>query len=149
MARKIKVRIMKRDSREVPVKVKPVPVGKIRELAESMLKLPQVKMQATNWFAPGIYMRELIMPAGVVVVGKEHRTEHLNVMISGRAMLLIDGVWRYVCAPYVCKSQPGTMKVGVVYEQVRWLTVHPNPENDKNTRRLESKLTVKHRKQIS
>lgn len=119
-----------------------VATADIRAVAKSLRTLPQVDLPVVNRFADGVYMRELVMPAGVFVVGKEHRTEHLNVMLTGRATLLIDGKRVEAVAPFVCKSKPATMKVAFVHEEVRWLTVHPNPDNKKNVRRLENRLTI-------
>jgi hypothetical protein len=111
-------------------------------MADALRTFPQVKCPVVNRFAPGIYARELTMPAGAIVVGKEHRTEHLNVMLTGRATLLIDGEPVEAVAPFVCKSKARTMKVAMIHEEVRWLTVHPNPDNERNVRKLVNILTV-------
>jgi hypothetical protein len=121
-------------------KIKGATKPAIKRLAAKLLTLPQTKCPVVNRFAPGIYAREILMPAGNMVVGKEHRTGHLNIMLTGRALLLVNGVAQEVTAPFICKSKPGAMKVAVIYEDCRWLTIHPTKE--RNLRKLEKILTV-------
>ena len=35
-------------------------------------------------FAPGVYARELTMAAGLIVLGKIHKTRHLNIITKGK-----------------------------------------------------------------
>jgi len=118
----------------------------ILQLANRLLAGPHVKLPVRSYFAPGVYARELMMPAGTVVVGKEHRTEHLNIMLTGKATLIIDGQPVEAVAPFVINSKAGTMKVAAVHEPVRWLTVHPNPGDCRNVCKLEGALTVPFRR---
>jgi hypothetical protein len=123
------------------VKIKGATKPAIKRLAAKCLaELPQTECPVVNRFAPGIYARELLMPAGNLVIGAEHRTAHLNIMLTGRATLLVNGVAREVVAPFICKSEPGVMKVAIVHEDCRWLTIHPT--NERNLRKLEKLLTV-------
>src|SRR5690242_10473496 len=64
----------------------------IERLEAQLLSEPQLPAPVTHHFAPGVYMREIFMPAGAFVIGHEHRTEHLNVILTGRASVMMDGV---------------------------------------------------------
>jgi hypothetical protein len=54
--------------------------GRIVQLEAVMKELPEdqkLHIEPKHYFAPGIYMREMTMPKGSIVVGKIHKTEHL------------------------------------------------------------------------
>lgn len=114
----------------------------VMERAEGiMLEMPQVECPVIHHFAPGVYMREMRVPAGTIVIGHEHKTEHLNVVMSGRAVVMIDGVRHDVRAPYAVTSKPGTRKIALVLEDMVWATVHATTETDPE--KLEAALITK------
>ncbi len=99
-----------------------------------------IECPVTHYFAPGIYMRELFMPAGSIIIGKIHRTEHLNIVEKGRLHLLNeDGTVEEIIAPKTFVSKAGVQKAARVYEDTVWKTVHPTDETDIAT--LEALLT--------
>ena len=126
---------------------RPAPNAAIERLEGRLLSLPQVPMPLTHRFAPGVYLREIFMPAGTFVIGHEHKTEHFNVVLSGRARVLIDGVVTEIKAPSVFVSKPGVRKVLVIEEDMRWATVHATTETD--VHRLEADLIIKSRAHVS
>lgn len=81
-------------------------------------------------FGPNVYLREIFMEAGKhrFVIGASHKTEHFNIVMSGRASVLMDyetGEWQDIQAPSVFISKPGVKKILVIHEDMRWITVHP------------------------
>lgn len=106
-----------------------------------LLALPQLELPVKHLFAPGCYARELLMPAGSLVMGHEHKTEHFNVMLSGRMRVFMDGEVRDMVAPCICVSKAGTRKVALILVDVIWVTFHPTDET--NVEKLESDLIVK------
>jgi|SRR6185437_6130330 len=85
-----------------------------------------------HYFAPGVYARELTMPAGATILGKRHKTRHLNIISKGRVSFRVgdgEGV-RHVEAPYTFISEPGMQKLFYVHEETIWTTVHPTDETD-------------------
>lgn len=102
------------------------------------LALPQVACPVVHTFAPGVYLREVRLPAGSLVVGHCHRHAHLNVMMEGRALLIgDDGHANEVCAPYQVITPPGR-KVAQILEPTVWVNVYATDERDVET--LESML---------
>lgn len=97
----------------------------VYETTRRLLRMEQAHCPVTHRFAPGIYTREVFMPAGTFAIGFKHRTEHLNVMSKGRMLLLIDGQRLEVSAPYVMKSRAGLQKFAHVLEDTLWMTIHP------------------------
>ena len=89
---------------------------------------PQMPLRHT--FAPGAYARQLLIPAGSIVVGKIHKHAHLNMLMVGLAVVATeDGIQEYA-APYVFTSQPGTKRVVAAVTDVIWVTVHVTEETD-------------------
>lgn len=108
----------------------------------AMLRMPnQIECNVRHVFAPGVYVREMTMPKHSIVLGHEHTTEHLNVVLKGKAIVLIDGVRHTVEAPFIVTSKPGTRKIALVLEEMVWCTIHPTTETD--VEKLESQLIKK------
>lgn len=105
-------------------------LGKIEKLEAEMLMIPQVTTLLTHHFAPGVYLREIEMPAGAFIIGHEHKTEHLNIVLSGKAIVMAEGVIHHIEAPYIFKSNAGVRKVLYIIETMRWATVHPTDETN-------------------
>lgn len=115
---------------------------RIVALEDEMLKMPQVEIKTTHHFAPGIYMREIFIPKGVLLTGKIHKTEHLNILSQGRLSVLTEGGIETLVASTVVKSQPGIKRAGYAYEDSVWITVHHNPENEQDLLKLEDIFTA-------
>jgi hypothetical protein len=85
----------------------------------------------THRFTPGLYIRELFMPAGSVVVGKKHLIEHPYAMTRGRKWMYIEGHgWRMCIAPETGITPVGTQRLAVVLEDTVWTTYHPTTLTD-------------------
>jgi quercetin dioxygenase-like cupin family protein len=114
---------------------------KIARAEAALIDLPQLDLPLTHRFAPGLYFREIFMPQGALVIGHEHKTEHFNVVLTGKAMVQIDGKVEIIAAPSVFVSKPGIRKVLYILEDMRWATLHPTDETD--IAKLEDLLIIK------
>jgi len=102
----------------------------IEELEHAMLKLPQATCNVRHIFAPGLYVRELSMPAGTVAIGHRQKQQHLNVLLAGRVNVINpDGTTSELRAPLTFVGEPGR-KVGYVLEDVVWMNIYPTTETD-------------------
>jgi quercetin dioxygenase-like cupin family protein len=106
--------------------------------ADELSRMPQVKCPLTHYQPPGVYCRQIFMPAGTFVVGHVHNTEHINIVIQGKARVLMDGVVHEIEAPFNFVSKKGVRKVLYILEDMIWMTVHPTKE--KNLEKLLPKL---------
>lgn len=112
----------------------------IAYLGHRLAELPQTELPLKHHFAPGVYMREISMPAETVVIGMIHRTEHLNVLVSGACFIIHDdGRREELRAPMTFVSKAGVQKVLYITEDMIWMTVHVTNETDIPT--LEAMLT--------
>lgn len=102
-----------------------------------------VEMPVTNRFTPGLYMREIFMPAGTMLTSKIHKTCHPFVVLEGKVSVWNgDGDEEYIEGPFVGITQPGTRRVLYIHEDTRWITFHPSDETD--LEKLEDQLIEPH-----
>lgn len=100
-------------------------------IGHCLSELPQVECPLQHHFAPGLYMREIFMPAGTVVIGMIHKTEHFNILVRGACHIMHDnGTTEELRAPKVFVSKAGVQKVLHITEDMVWLTTHPTDETD-------------------
>jgi len=91
---------------------------------------PQVKCEEKHHFGPNIYIKEVTMPAGSLIIGKSHRMEHLCNMISGRMFILQDdGSKKELVAPMTFMAKPGR-KVAYIVETVVFQNIYSTSETD-------------------
>ena len=85
-----------------------------------------------NTFAPGMYIRELFMPAGMVVVSKIHKTSYPNFLLQGKIAVTTTGSDEQAIleGPTYFVSPKGIQKVGIVLEDATWVTVHATKSTD-------------------
>ena len=105
-------------------------VGDLETVEARLLSGPQVEVPIVNHFAPGIYLREAIMPAGALVIGHAHKHEGFNIVLTGSALVKIDGKICEIKAPCILKAAAGTRKIAYVIEEMRWVNVHATTETD-------------------
>jgi hypothetical protein len=103
---------------------------KIDVLLREVSALPQVECPVQHFFGPSIYIREVVMPAGTVVVGKYHKEDHLCNMVEGRMVVVgEDGEQREVVAPAVFMAKKGR-KTAYIIETVRFQNIYSTDETD-------------------
>ena len=113
----------------------------IEKLEDAMLaQTEQVECPLTHRFSDGVYVREIFMPQGTFVLGAEHKTKHLNVILMGRARVLVDGEVKEIRAPYTFESEAGVRKVLYILEDMIWQTIHVNADDERNVEQLEARL---------
>lgn len=83
-------------------------------------------------FSEGVYARTIAMPKGAIIVGKKHKTRHLNIIVQGSARVWIEGEVRIITAPYIFESKENCRKVLYIEEDMLWTTIHVTDETDTN-----------------
>jgi len=91
---------------------------------------PQVKCEEKHHFGPNIYIKEVTMPAGSLIIGKHHRMEHLCNMMSGRMIVVdSDGNRAELIAPMTFMAKPGR-KIAYIIETVVFQNIYSTSETD-------------------
>lgn len=104
----------------------------VADLEKEMLEMPQADCPVAHHFGPGIYIREVTLPAGIFAVGHTQRYEHLNIMLTGKVAIVDGDQVRVLEAPLIFTGKPGR-KVGYVLETCVWQNVYATDETDIDT----------------
>lgn len=104
--------------------------GKVDALESSLRSVPQVDCPVRNYFAPGLYAREIRIPAGTVLTGAIHKTENLAVLSAGRLRLVTDDGTVEISAPYTLTVRPGQKNCALALEDAVWTNFFPTDETD-------------------
>jgi hypothetical protein len=103
---------------------------KIQTLEAEFLKQPQVDCSVVHRFGPGIYIREVTIPADTFSIGHCQTATHLNIMLTGRVtMVNPDGSHTELVAPHTFVAGPGR-KIGYIHETMVWQNVYATDETD-------------------
>lgn len=83
----------------------------------------------THNFQDGVYLREILMQPGTFVVGNEHLSEHFNLVLSGKAVVVMHDTIIDAEPFMMIRSAVGVRKLLYILEPMRWMTIHKNPRN--------------------
>lgn len=118
-----------------------IELQRIESIEKTMLNVPQLDVPLHHAFAPNVYLRQVTMPKGAVIIGHQHKTEHFNIVLCGKATVFMEGEIQDIVAPAIFKSSANVRKVLFIHETMIWATVHPTTET--NIEKLEEELVVK------
>lgn len=133
-------------SRE-PMAMMKIPGETLREkilwAQDKLSDLPQADLPLSHYFAPGIYMREMFIPKGCLVIGKIHAHQHPVMLVKGTACYLteFDGI-NTITGLMTMVSLPGTKRMLYTLTDTVWMTVHHNPDDLRDPESLESLIIV-------
>lgn len=103
--------------------------AQVERLERTIEHLPQVECPVRHHFAPGVYAREMTIPAGVIATGAVHKTEHLSILV-GHCMLTTDDGPKEFSGHNTFVSKPGAKRAIVAISDVVMTTIHPTEETD-------------------
>jgi hypothetical protein len=101
-------------------------LDKLDRLEGAMIHQPQVICPVTHRFTPGLYIREIFIPAGTLLTSAIHKTEHPFVVSVGVIRVHSgDDAPETFEAPYLGITKPGTRRLLLALEDTVWTTFHP------------------------
>lgn len=101
----------------------------VQRLEDAMSRLPQAECPVRNHFAPGIYAREMTIPAGVTATGAVHKTEHLSIVV-GHCLITTDEGVQEINGLHTFVSKPGAKRALHAVTTTIFTTIHPTDETD-------------------
>jgi hypothetical protein len=114
---------------------------KVAYLAHQFTKLDQTECPLTHSFEKGLYIREIRIPAGSLIVGAVHRHGHVCQLLEGDLILIHrGGVREGFHAPSQLLTEPGYQMVVYAVTDALARTIHPNPTEDRDVARLEAEF---------
>lgn len=108
----------------------------IRLLTDSLNALPESQQfvpEIRHTFLRGIYMREMFIPRGTVLVGKVHRLDCINLVSRGDISVMTEAGAVRVQAGHQAVSPAGTQKVGFAHEDTIFINVFRTDATDVET----------------
>lgn len=107
-------------------------------LQNALATLPQLDLPPKHYFAPGMYGRELAIPADSVVVGKIHRHQHITILLSGTATINTDKGMETITGPHTWISQENAKRALYTHTDCVFFTCHTNETNETDLDVLEA-----------
>ena len=93
-------------------------------------------------FADGIYVRQMDMKQGGVVVGAIHKHLHVWFLLTGHITIATEGTTEDYIAPCYVVSTPGVIRVILANENSIFVNIHKNPSNTKDLNVLEKQIVA-------
>ena len=93
-------------------------------------------------FADGIYVRQMDMKQGGVVVGAIHKHLHVWFLLTGHVTIATEDTTEDYIAPCYVVSTPGVKRVILANENSIFVNIHKNPSNTKNLDVLEKEIVA-------
>ena len=106
--------------------------GKILYVESKMRETPGCMLDdcfpLKHTFADGMYIREIRVPAGNLIVTKIHKLTHPFFLLQGDCSILTEEGVKRIKAPYSGITPAGTKRIIYVHEDTIWTTVHATKE---------------------
>lgn len=94
----------------------------------------------THLFEPGLYIREMFIPAETLFIGRPHTFGHRCELVSGKVLLITEEAKTHMEAPAELWSKPGFMMCLYAKTDVIGRTFHPNPDERRDTDAMENEI---------
>ena len=94
-------------------------------------------------FADGIYVRQMSMNPGSVVVGAIHKHLHVWFLLTGHISVVTEENTEDYIAPCYVVATPGTKRVIYANEESIFVNIHKNPTNTQDIQQLEKDIVAK------
>jgi hypothetical protein len=101
----------------------------VLELESAMMQAPQVECPVVHHFGPGVYIREVRIPAGTLAMGHHQKFDHINILLQGKVLVMGDNGPQVLEAPFMFTGKPGR-KFGIVLEDLVWQNVYATELRD-------------------
>ena len=105
-----------------------------------MRKHEQINIPIRHYFSPGVYAREITIPAGTLLTGRIHKYEQLNILSGGEISVFTQDGMQRVKAPFTVVSSPGTKRIAYAHTDCTWTTILATDETDPD--KIEALFTV-------
>ena len=102
------------------------------ELENKLSELEQVEIPIIHDFMGGVYVRQMLAPKDTLIIGKRHRHETCNILLSGKLSVYVGAnePVKHIEGPCIFKSESGAKKMGYTHTDVIFLNIHPTIETD-------------------
>ena len=136
-----------------PISPTKLMINKMTELEKVIGQVPGAKFgddctPLKHHFGDGLYIREMLAPKGMLNVSKLHKTTHPYFILEGEFSVQTENGLVRIKAPYFGITKAGTKRVVYFHEDTRWITVHPNPDNGTDLKKIEKQLIAENYEEL-
>lgn len=78
-------------------------------------------------FHDGMYIREIVIPAGTILTGRIHKYDHFDIMLSGDITVSTNDGVRRMEGFHILNGNRGKKRAGYAHSDTHWITVHRSP----------------------
>lgn len=104
---------------------------RIEALESVMLEYGQVEIPVKHGFSGGIYSREITIPEDTLLVGRIHKFDHFDIMLSGDVTVSTDkGEVKRLTGLNIMQGKAGKKRAGYAHKETHWITFHSAEERD-------------------
>ena len=96
----------------------------IYDMEQCIKSAPQIEIQVEHYFADGLYMRKIFIPAGLAFTGRVHKQDDLQIIFYGDLAILTEDGFKRFTGPDQFTSKAGLKPFAVAYQDTLWATVH-------------------------
>jgi hypothetical protein len=93
-----------------------------------------------HMFADGVYIRQMDMKAGSMVIGAIHNHLHAWFLLTGHLAVVTEDSTEEFIAPCYVLATPGSKRVIYAIEDSIFVNIHKNPNNIKDIEKLELEI---------
>jgi len=95
-------------------------------------------------FANGMYIREIFVPKGYIVMTYIHKQSHPAFQVSGDTTVIEPDGNKRIKGYSAFITPAGTKRICYCHEDTVWVTVHLNPDNKENIEDIEERIYANH-----
>lgn len=117
-------------------------MDRLEAIEADMARYEQAVIPVKHILLPGLYARQIEIPADCRLIGKVQVSPHMNFVLEGDITFMVAGEVQRVGAGWAGAMAGGTKKVGYTHARTVWMTVHPNPDNETDIPTLERRIAA-------
>lgn len=103
------------------------------------------ELPTNHLFPRGLYVREVFMKKGDIILTRVHMVEHAFIVSCGVFLQWSDeNGWEKITAFHSGITKPGTRRLIVILEDTIFSTVHANPANETDPEKIVEEVTFNH-----
>lgn len=108
---------------------------RVEHLEALLEQFPPADCPLQHRFGPGIYVREMLIPAGVCATGAVHKGEHITIVV-GHCWLTTEQGMQEFSGYSSFLSSPGMKRAIYAVQNTIVTTIHHNPTDERDLDKL-------------
>ena len=98
---------------------------RVEEFEKVLAMYPQSEIPVEHEFIDGLYRRQVTFPKGMIGTGAIHKTDQMDVMLTGEMLVATPDGFKHLIAPCTFTSRAGNRKAGIAIKETVWISYHP------------------------